>query len=62
MNESDRKALPAYRAALIELVKRAHGELFVPRDNTIAHEGGTIMYRIEPDGIRFRFVPDGPPQ
>lgn len=60
LNESDRKALPAYRAALIALIQgSAKGELFVPLDTTVVLEAGTILYRIEPNGIRFRFIPDG---
>lgn len=61
MNESDKRALVAYRTALIAMIQNAGGELFVPCD-TAGHEAGTILWKAAPGGLRFRYHPEGTKQ
>lgn len=58
MQADDGEALAVYRAALMSLIEQAGGELFVVAD-TVSHDGGTILWRLEGDGIRFKFEAAG---
>lgn len=59
---SDARAIVTYRIALMALIERAGGELFVPVSNPGYQKAGTILWRQEADGIRFRFHQEGTKQ
>ncbi len=51
-----KERLDLYRHALSEICKQNGGEIFVRMGDL---EAGTLMNRLEEDGVRFRYVPDG---